>query len=833
MTGWPPFGAWLKARRKALDLRQEDLAFQVGCSFKTIEKIESGERRPSRQVAELLAAELGVPADEREAFVRYARLAGQYGRTTAEPAPSPDTSPWRAFLYGFTNLPALPVALIGREKDLEAVCGLLRREGVRLVTLVGAPGIGKTSLAVEAAGALLGSFEDGVFFVGLAPITDPGLVAGAVATALGVTQSGNRPVEDALVDHLREKRLLLVLDNFEQVAGAAPLVADLLAGCRWLKVLATSRQPLHLRGERQYAVPPLDTPDPSVRQDVATLARFPAVALFVERASAVRSDFTITEENADAVARICARLAGLPLAIELAAARIKLFSPQTIASHLESRLQLPLLVGGSRDLPARQQTLHAAIEWSYGLLDRGEQTLFRRMGVFAGGCTAAGVEAVCNAAGDLPPGALESLADKSLVEQDEAGSGEEHFSMLEMIHEYAAERLEESEEAGEIRRVHAGYYLALAESGDKGLRGPDQTAWLARLDSEQDNMRAVFAWAEKNGEVDHGLRLAGALAWYWELRGYFSEAQERVSSMLAQPGAEKSTQGRARALNAAGRLAQLEIGVAEPLLRESLAIAREVGDKWGMVSALHNLGNVATNGGDLASARRYHEESLAIAREMDHRWGIAWGLMGVGHVALSEHNYAAARSRFEESLAARKQIGDRWGIARSLNELGDVTYLQGDYATARARYEESLAIHSELGHKGFMEVVLLNLARVAHAEGDLERARRLYAESLDLFREQGKRVGIGLCLTGLASSAYAQGDLERAARTFGAAEALLEAAGYRLDPVDSAAFDRPMAEVRSHKELTAMWAQGRIMPLEEAIRYALEGAADPQHTPHE
>src|SRR5918992_2625428 len=421
------------------------------------------------------------------------------------------------------NLPAQPTPLVGRERELKEVCGLLREEEVRLLTLTGPGGIGKTRLGLQIAAELLDEFEDGVFFVALATITDPALVASAIAEPLGVVEAGDQPLEEGLKDFLRSKELLLLLDNFEQVLGGAPLVGELLSECPRLNVLATSRSVLRVYGEQEFAVPPLELPDHKRLPSVERLTQYEAVRLFIERAKAARPDFSVTNENAPAVAEICVRLDGLPLAIELAAARIKLLTPSAMLERLGSRLKL--LGGGARDLPERQRTLRGTIEWSHALLEEGEQVLFARLAVFAGGRTLEAIEAVCEGQGELAVDPLEgvsSLLDKSLLRQEEGPEGKPRFVMLETIHEYARERLQASGEAEEARRLHAQHFLALAEEVEPELSGADQLAYLERLEAEHDNMRAALTWSLEN-EPETVLRLARTLARFWEKRSHYLE----------------------------------------------------------------------------------------------------------------------------------------------------------------------------------------------------------------------------------------------------------------------------------------------------------------------
>jgi predicted ATPase len=695
------------------------------------------------------------------------------------------------------------------------------------LTLTGPGGTGKTRVGLQAAAELADEFEDGVFFVALATIADPALVAPTIARTLGLTKSANQSPEDLLKGYLRNRQTLLVLDNFEQVLESAPLLDELLSSAPGLTILATSRTPLRLYGEHEFPVPPLSLPDPGSLPPVEHLTQYGAVRLLVERAKAVKPDFSLTEENASAVAEICARLDGLPLAIELAAARIKLLPPQALLSRLGNRLKL--LTGGARNLPERQRTLRGAIEWSYELLDEGERTLFARLAVFSGGSTLEAMEAVCDAQGDLPLGVFEgvsSLLDKSLLRQEEGAWGEPRFVMLETIREYASERLEASGEAEELRRLHAEYFLALSEEAEPGLKGPEQEMWFERLEPEHDNMRAALSWAIERREGELGLRLAGALWRFWWAQGYFDEGRRRLEEALTKGDGDIAT--RIKALDGVAWLAneQGDLDRAEAATDEGLRLDVEAGIGGSAAASLRGtLADVVQQRGDPERAKELFEESVRLYRKAGDRWGVALTLGGLGNLFNDRGDYERAKEFYEEGLALSRALGQAELHSAYLISLGHLSLLEGDYERATALNEEAATLLQKRGRKVGLEFAFDNLGWAALFRGDHEQAEILHKESLELCRELGDRYIGSESLEGLACSAASRREGERAARLFGAAWALREAVGYRVVPRERSLREPYLAAARDSTEETE-WEEGRKMTFEEAVSYALEESRD-------
>jgi predicted ATPase/class 3 adenylate cyclase/DNA-binding CsgD family transcriptional regulator len=765
------------------------------------------------------------------------------------------------------NLPVQPTPFIGREKEVAAVTALLDREDVRLLTLTGPGGTGKTRLGLQVAAELSERFPDGVYFVNLAPISDPALVVPIIAQTLDVKETAGQPLLNLLREFLREKQLLLLLDNFEQVVSASVYVADLLTVCPKLKVIVTSRAVLHVRGEQEFAVPPLAIPDPKHLPDLMVLSQYEAVALFILRAQAVKSEFQVSTANAPALAEICARLDGLPLAIELAAARTNVLPPQALLARLDQRLAV--LTSGARDAPARQQTLRKTIEWSYQLLDVDEQRLFQRLSVFVGGCTLAAIEAVCAAlqsettAVSVLDG-VASLVDKSLLQQREQTDGEPRYVMLETIREYGLEALERTGEGEVIRQAYAAYHLGFAEAADLGFSSPQQTAWLEHLEREHDNLRAALQWLLEHGEVEQNrevaVRLAGALSDFWRIRGHGSEGQHFLERALAV-GEGVAAPMRAKVLRVAGRMAlqQDDYERAEVLCKESLVLCTQLGDIRGIAHSLHLLAFVARDRGNLTRAGTLFEEALALRRKLGNKEDIAWSLLQWGILICRQGEYARAKAFFEESLGLFRELAHPHAIGWSLNRLAEMCFLsggdpaivrsllaeslplfravgeksgimdyfylsgrlalnRGDAPTARSLAEQGLAISREIG---LGEPELLSfLGEVEARQGNYATAHALYEESLTIARRAGRQVDIASYLEGLAGVVAAQGEPTWAARLWGAAEAVREATGAPLPPVERADYERSMASARAQlgeQAFATAWAEGRAMTPELAL----------------
>ena len=728
------------------------------------------------------------------------------------------------------NLPIQLTSFIGREKEIAAVKELM--VDTRLLTLTGSGGCGKTRLALQAAANLVEEYTDGVWAVELAALSDPALVTQEVASALGVREVPGSPLIDTLSKYLHAKQLLLLLDNCEHLMEAcAALVDRLLHTCPNLKILTASREALGISGESTYRVPSLLLPDPGSPTLGEDLMTYEAARLFVDRALAAASTFTVTNENAPAVTQICHRLDGIPLAIELAAARVKVLSVEQITKRLDDRFRL--LTGGSRTALPRQQTLRAMIDWSYNQLSEKERVLFNRTSVFMGGWTLEAVEAICADEGIEEYEVLDTLTglvDKSLLVSEER-KGEHRYSLLETVRQYGRDKLLESGEAEDLRGRHLDWFLGLAERAEPELEGPDQVMWLDRIEIEHDNLRAALGWSLGSGEAEAGLRLAGALGLFWVMHGYYNEGyhwlEESLSESSRVAASERTMSARAKALWGAGFLlyCKSDYERAVALCEESLALYQELEDKGGAGNSLIGLGVISGRQGDYVRGRELLEESLSSFREVGDKRGIANALVLLGHQVSEQGDHKGALAPCEEGLALQRELGNKSGIMRSLYRLGHVVWKQGDHKRAKELGEEGLALSRELGDKRFMAQLLHLLGLVALGQEDHNLATELLKESLVLYRELGVKHFIAHSLEGFAGVAVVQGEPERSGKLLRAAESLREAIGAPLSPSEQAVVDSYVAAVRAElgeEAFAAAWAQGRAMSMEEAISFALE-----------
>jgi predicted ATPase/transcriptional regulator with XRE-family HTH domain len=901
-TAATTFGDYLKYLRRRARLTQREVAIAVGYSEMQISRLEHNQRRPD--LATLMA--LFVPAlgleDEPDCVDRLLELAAvarggpppAADAAGAWPAPQAALKPKErhssphhdrgsaakgtAKIDGSSrprrvSLPVPPTPLVGRLHEVAEVRRRLLRDDIRLLTLTGPPGIGKTRLALRVAQDLEDMFSDGVAFVTLAPVTDPGLVVSAIAQTLGVQEQADQGLLDGVKQFVQERELLLVLDNFEQVLEAAPVVGALLAAARRLKALATSRAALQIYGEHTYVAPPLGLPEltrlpHTAAKRVAALTEAEAVQLFLARTQAANPAFAITDTNAAAVALICHRLEGLPMAIELAAARGQLLSPQALLLRLSSRLNV--LTGGPRDHPPRQQTLRGAIEWSYNLLDADEQALFRRLGIFAGGFTLVATEAVmppCTPA-PLPPlvDLLQSLLNKSLIQRQAAGNAEPddepRFTMLETLGEYALLQLTAHGETNSVRRQHAMYFLRLAEAVEQGLTGPEPILWLERQEVDHDNVRAALVWCYEH-DIPLGLRLATALWTFWGARGYFAEGRRWLERMLVaagawpmdradkeQPAAGAATHAAttaamarlpssregplpipgdivAKALLGAGSLAvqQSEHVTGRTLIEASLNLSREIGDKAGIALAIQRLGWAAGYQGAYDQMQARLEESLSLLREVGDKPGIAWTLSNLASLHRQQAEYARARVLFEESLVIVRKIGFRREMSWLLGNLGNLARLEGDYPRARELCEESLRLFRETQDKPGMTWTLSMLGNLARIEGNFQASAARLAESLALAHELEvvRYIAVGLCFAGILM--IEQERCANGVRLVAAAIVLnpLLKTGAALDRDEQADLDQRLAAARAtlgEEDYAEAWASGTHLGLSQAVDVA-------------
>ena len=727
------------------------------------------------------------------------------------------------------RLPVARTPLLGRERELATLEQLLLDPAVRLVTLTGAGGSGKTRLGLELCRELAETFGGWVYFVGLGSTSDPVLVPAAIAEAVGMRETGGRPFIDLLKDHFREcepSPVLLLLDNLEHILPASAFVVELIEASQTLKVLVTSRAPLRVYGEHEFPVPPLALPDPHHLQSLSALRGNASVSLFAQRAAAVKPDFQLTAENAAAVAEICSRVDGLPLAIELAAARVKMLPLGGILARLESRLQL--LTAGARDLPQRQQTLRNTIDWSYDLLNEGEQKLLRRLGVFWGGCTLEGAEAVCNTGDDLGSDIFElmsSLVDKSLVQQRQQGNDEPRFRMLETIREYSLERLRQSGEDAATKRAHAAYCLVLAEEGNPDLNENERAAWLARCDMEYDDFRAALDWLFQTGDLDWGFRFCMALFRFWDMREHSAEGRARLEHILELAGSGYSRERAKTSLFlGAFSTAQGDFVAAARFLHQSLSISRELDDPSGIAVSLNALAISARDREDYAAAQINFEQSLAYWRKIQDRVGTARCLHNLGNVAKICGDYARARLALAEAMQIFEEIGDGIGAAWALNQQGDVVKEQGDLVGARNLYQRALSAFRQAEDRWGTARSLADLGTIACELGEQSSAFAAFRESLEIFARLEHRRGIARVLEGLACLALARGEARRALCVAAAATHLRKTISAPLPPAEQSRLDQKLLDAwRQMGELEGQkaWKEGSALSTESAIQRAL------------
>jgi predicted ATPase/transcriptional regulator with XRE-family HTH domain/Tfp pilus assembly protein PilF len=813
------FGERLRRYREAAGYSQEALAERAGLSANAISALERGERkRPYPDTLRRLAEALGLTNAERADFA----IATSREQEVRVSTPSIDrVVPPRISI----DLPGEPTPLIGREHEIEVVGHLLENSNGRLLTLTGPGGVGKTRLALNVARGMSERFPDGVVWVELAPLGEHELVIPSLARALGLEEALGDDQGEALRTYLRGRSMLVVLDNMEHLLDAVTDIADLLHSCPGIGMLVTSRARLNIRGEQIYEVPPLELPTPGRMHDPGAVASIPSVQLFVWLIQQRDPSFELTEENATYVAEICRRLDGVPLALELVSPKVKLLGIPALLNRLDHAL--PVLTGGPRDLPTRQQTMEGAVRWSYDLLKPAERALFRRLSVFAGGWGLDAAESVVTIGGE-PVGdvlrGIESLADQSLLRQVVEYDSATRFSMLETLREFGLEQLSEAREREVAQLAHLRWCISLAEAAEKGLAGREQSRWLQRLETEHDNIRAALGLTLVECDEER-LRLAGALWRFWWWHGHFSEGRAWLAQVLDR-GSHSDSAWRGKALTAAGILAreQGDFGHARTMLEESLAIRRRSGDQRGAAQALNILGLVASSQGDLARAKELFEEGLSVYREAGDQLGVANVLNNLGSVWRDEGQFARAAALYTESMEVYKSFGERRGLSVALHNLGRVANDMGDPDRALELFDECLAIEQELGDRLNLAMTLHNMGRVTQERGLYARTAELYVASLNIRIEFGDKLGCAKVIEDVAAMAGSRGDPERAVRLQSATALLRQRLGAPVPPADRDRHERIFDQAQSQLDAEALEniiARGRVLTIEEAVIEAL------------